>query len=421
MLSWRGSVDFWVETIGRKPLYTERLLVHVFARYGHRQVDPGTRGAVCLVSLCDITEIGKLARIRARYPDNILLSGGHLAKIGALVMGLHSDLVWVGHCFDAAACVSIDEIADHPSCYRPGQSGDVIASIHIDWRMCPLIQTDRRRYYIFGGVGCRRKCRYCLTSHTEIHRDRPGLSTMVKRARGKLAGSSTIKVISNAYTPEVGDSMVLTMMLSDFVKVRLPMRNRVVRCGIEFATDRTRARYAKPIKVATIAHAIRHAEKVGAKLHLFHIGGIDSIEDWLGYVGSMPESDRMSPQVYLKWTNLEYQQKTPIWTEAKSPRFDRYLTSANTDEFFRVAAHRNKRIRVMPVKYPAHAIWRTIMSNVSTREQYELAYAHRNTKEMDTIIDLYNDLRPWETDLNHIKVGREAARAWAEMGVEVEA
>ena len=392
---------FWIETMGSKMLYTERLLQHLARTKGHEIDLQGD--SVVLASVCDVTDLPVLERIRDRHPGLTLISGGHLAKIGYRVMGLHSDAVWCGHAFEMFDCSSLEEILEHPACYVPGRTREIRPSKRIEWPMCPVIQTDKRRFYVWGGVGCRGKCSFCYTSWSEEHRERPGVDKLVAKAQARLQGKGTVKVISNAYSTELGDDLVQDMMLRDLLQVRRNDKRKLIRCGVEFATERSRKRHAKPIKTEEIRAAIRHAERLGLDLQLFLIGGWDSREEWEQFVHeAIPESDQLKPRVFLKWTNLEYQQLTPLWRHAAQIDPDRYLDRSFTDWAFRAAAHKNKRIRVLPVKYPAHAIWRMCMSNARNLGEYRDCKAHRNTKEMGRILELADRIRPWEHELSEL-------------------
>jgi len=393
-------VRYWLEQMGRKKLYTEKLLLHLASSNGH--TIEMARDSVILASLCDVTEMMSLERIRAKYPGSVIIAGGHLAKIGAKAMGLFADAVWVGHAFEFFRCQSLDEIYRHPSCYVPGKDKQVAASTSIDWRQCPAIQTDKRRFYVFGGAGCRGKCSFCLTSWTEPHQERPGAATLVGKLRPKIGKGNSIKIISNAYTSELGDDLVQDMMLKDVLKVRSNDKRKLIRCGVEFATEASRRKHAKPIKDEEIRQAVAYAERLNLDLQFFLIGGRDTREDWERFVEVIPPSDAMRPRVFFKWTNLEYQQKTPLWSEVSDIDFGRYLDRSFTDWFFRNAAHKNKRVRVLPVKYPAHAVWRICMSNVQDMEQYLTCKRERNTKDMDRIKRLFADVQPWSNDLSMI-------------------
>lgn len=393
-------MKYWIEQVGHKKLYTEKLLIHLAISHGHTIV--AATDSVILVSLCDVTEIVALERIRHRHPDRIIIAGGHLAKIGVKVMGLFADAVWVGHAFQFFKSKTLDEIYGHPSCYVPGKEKQVMVSTDIDWRQCPAIQTDKRRFYILGGVGCKGKCTFCLTSWTEVHQERHSVATLVSKLRPKIGKRNSVKIISNAYTSEIGDDLVQDMMLKDVLKIRNNDKRKLIRCGIEFATEASRRKHAKPIKDEEIWRAITCAERLDLDLQFFLISGRDTREDWERFVGVIPPSDVMRPRVFFKWTNLEYQQKTPLWSEVQDIDFGRYLDKSFTDWFFQKAAHKNKRVRVLPIKYPAHAVWRICMSNVQNIVQYKACKRERNTKDMDRIKLLFDEIKPWSNDLSMI-------------------
>ena len=393
---------FYVESITGKMLYTEKLLQHLVRAKGH---ELGLeRDSVVLASVCDVTDLPALERIRDRHPSLPLISGGHFAKIGYRVMGLHSDAVWLGHVFELLDCSSLEEAMATTACYVPGETKHLRPSKRIEWRLCPAIQIDKRRYYLWGGTGCKGKCSFCYTSWSEEHRERPGLDKLVARTQSRLGSAGTLKVISNAYSTDLGDDLVQDMMLRDLLRVRSNSKRKLIRCGVEFATEASRKRHAKPIKTEEIRAAIRHAERLGLDLQLFLIGGWDTRGDWEQFIHqAIPESDALKPRVFLKWTNLEYQQLTPLWRHAAQLDPERYLDSSFTDWAFRVAAHKNKRIRVLQVKYPAHAIWRMCMSNVRDMGEYRDAKRHRNVKDMGRILELADRIRPWEHELSELE------------------
>lgn len=392
-------MEFLIEQVGKKKMYTELLLEYLVKQYGH-QLTQGLN-SIILVSLCDVVDIFALEKIRSKHPNSYIIAGGHFAKIGFKVASLFADFVWLGHAFDLFSCKTWQEIVGHSACYAPWKD-NVLASTRIDWSQCPIIQTDKRRFYVWGGVGCRNKCSFCLTSWTEPHQERPGVDKLVEKSRHKIGTRGSVKLISNAYSTDLEDDLVQDMILRDLLKVVSNNKRKLIRCGVEFATEQSRKKHAKPIKDYEIKEAIKKAEKLNIDLQLFLIGGWDDIQDWYNFLDIIPVSDQLKPKVYLKWTNLEYQQKTPLWKYVQNINPDYYLDSAFTDWFFRKAAHKNKRIRVLPVKYPAHAIWRLCMSNAQNMEQYKECKKAKNEKDMIKMIWLFNRIKPWSNDLSRV-------------------
>lgn len=396
---------YWIDSRA-KLSYTERVLRHLGQHYRHEMVDTVDDADTVLISIADITEIGRI-KIARRW-GKPLIAGGPLTKVAPQVMAMHADLVWIGHAFEFFECRSLDDIAAHQSSHFTGNELDVYMSRDIRWCEVPAIQVDSRRFYLWGGVGCSRKCSFCTASWTENHCLRPELGRVVAGAKRTIGSRGTIKVVSNEYRETVGDELVQDMLLTDLLRAKNRSKKRkLIRVGLEFATEATRRKYAKPMTQETIEQALLVAERENFELHLFCIAGLDTEDEWVEFMGRIPESDHMKPRVHFKWTNLEYQQKTPLWRRIKQVDFSRYQSKAFTDKMFQIGAHRNKRVRVLPIKYPAHAVWRMLMSNVRTLDEYDEVYRLRNQKAMDVLVKAFYDYKPWETDLSkfHTRVG----------------
>lgn len=399
-------MKFWIESVGKKWMYTEKLLHHLILKNGHKyelNVD-----SIILVSVCDVTEIFALENIRKKYPHHTIISGGHFAKIGLIPMSFFSDYVWVGHSFDLFKHEYLSDIVTQDCVYYQGRE-QVSANYQIDWGMCPAIQTDKKRFYIWGGVGCKNKCSFCLTSWTEPYLERPGSKDLCRRVKAKIGKKGSVKIISNAYSTTLGDDHVQDMTLKDMLKIRHNEKRKMIRVGLEFGTEKTRKQNSKPIKDEELRLAIIKARQLNLDLQIFCIGGLDSRADWEKLVDVIPADDAMKPRVFFKWTNLEYQQKTPLFKKVRDINPDNYLDKTFTDWFFRKACYKNKRVRVMPVKFPAHAIWRTCISNVQNVDQYNECKKLKNSKSIKDALKLFGRIKPWKNDLSFAKTYYEKA------------
>lgn len=397
-------MKFWIESVNKKWMYTEKLLHYLVIKNGHKHALDAE--SIVITSVCDVTEIFALERIRKKFPHHIIISGGHFAKIGLKLMILHCNYVWVGHSFDFFKQKELTDIIEHPSTYAAGKDA-LEVNYNIDWSLCPVIQTDKRRFYVWGGVGCKNKCSFCLTSWTEPHKNRPGIDGVCARAKRMIGSKGSVKVISNAYSTQLGDDLVQDMTLKDMIRIKHNEKRKMIRVGLEFATETARKKNSKPISDNELRLAVTRARELNLDLQVFCIGGLDKRSDWEGLVDIIPPDDAMKPRVFFKWTNLEYQQKTPLFKNVQDIRPEKYLDKGFTDWFFRKACYKNKRIRVMPVKYPTHAVWRTCISNVQTLKQYEACKKLKNSKDMSSIMDLFNFIKPWENDLSFVRTYHE--------------
>lgn len=382
-------------------MYTEKLLLHLIKLNKHELILD--KDSVVLFSICDVTELPFIEKLKQKYPNNKIVVGGHFSKIGAVAISLFADAVWIGHGFEMFEQKSFEDILAHESCYFKGKNIDVYCNYNIKWNQCPAIQTDYSRFYVFGGVGCKNKCSFCVTSWTEPWENRPGINHVQNSVKKHVGKKGSVKVISNAYDTEMSLDLVQDMLIKDFIQAKKFKKGALVRCGVEFATDETRRKNGKPVKESEIKAAFDVALANGVDLHLFMIGGIDKKYDWYKFIENIPEGDVLKPRIFLKWTNFEAQQKTPLWATCQQLNPDNYISSIDTDSFFRIGAHRNKRIRIMPVKYPAHAFWRIMMSNVKNIDEYKQVLTLKNEKDMDTVYAMFQKLKPWENDISFIK------------------
>lgn len=388
-----------------KPFYTEKLLRHLATLYGHEVVETVDEADAVLISIEDITNIGRIEKAADVVNGKPIIAGGHLSKVAPKAMAVHADYVWIGHAFEFFQLQTLGGVADSKHTYYQGKRGATTISWKIDWDKCPVMQIDARRFYVWGGVGCSRSCAFCLTSWTERHAVRPRLGRITSGAKKQIGSRGSIKVISNEYSEHVGDDLVQDMLIADLIQSVNPNgRRKLIRVGIEFATEENRKAHGKPATQAQIQKALQVAARNNYDLHMFMIAGIDTIEEWRAFFAAIPEDDAMTPRIHFKWTNLEYQQKTPLWSSVQNVDFDRYMGRSFTDEAFRTMAHRNKRVRVLPIKYPAHAVWRMIMSNVSDEGEYRAAWAARSVKDMDEMVAMFYDFKPWRNDMSMIEV-----------------
>ena len=378
-------------------LYTDKLLHKLAVDYGHQVVGREEADAI-LVSIEDITSINRIYR-EGRNSKVPVIAGGHLAKISAKAMSVYADIVWVGHAFEFFEIKSYQDILDSP--YSFTGNGEVCTSRKIQWDLCPIIRVNRSQYYIWGGVGCKNKCKFCVTSWTEPHINRYKNTGQINGVKARVPNKGQLHLISNEYddvpTGKVGD-----MTMRGFLELRRTGKNRLIRIGIEFPNERTRATAGKPIKDEEIIEAIKLAERLKFELQFFMIGGIDEKEDWLHFTDLIPESKQMAPRIFIKITNFEPQPKTP-WFSRQPVDPDKYVDAAFTSELYYRIADKNKRVRMNKTKYPAHAIWRACMTAVENEEEYKRVYKQRENKNMEDIYKMYMDMKPWERDFDYIK------------------
>jgi hypothetical protein len=385
-----------------KSLYVEDLLISVCIKNGHAITEKPDQADAILLSIEDITLISKIKKTKQNHPDKVLIVGGHLAKIAAKAMSIYSDIVWVGHCYEFFECKTIEEIKAHKSSYCG--YGDVFMSTKIDWNINPVVKVNKNTYYYWGAVGCKNKCAFCVTSWTEQNEKLDAINSRCVKIKKKLKEGSALKVISNEYEKTV-QGRVQSMMMLDFLKMKRKGRNEFIRIGVEFPTAELRRKYGKPFPDDCLSASIKKAELDKYELQFFLIAGLCGREDWARFVEQIPPSSVMSPRIFLKFTNFEPQPKTPLFKKSQPINPENYINSEFTTKMYYDIAEKNKRLRMNKIKYPAHAIWRCMMTCVFDEQEYERVHALKNEKNIDVVYNEYLKMEPWKKDFTWLHTG----------------
>jgi hypothetical protein len=283
--------------------YGISVLRHIAQHYGHTIVPPADAD-ILAVSVCDISQIVFLEKVRKQYPNKKIIVGGHAATYYKL-FGLFADMVNIGQGFDAFECQSLDQLDSLSCVWTPAKDGQIIlASWHIDWDIVPLANVTQKQKYYWGAVGCKNKCKFCATSWTNPHQVNDKL-----RVAQVLKKYPNCTIVTND-SDNVGERMTQSVMLIDFLK-RIPKKYGVYRIGVEFATEDTRRYYGKFFTDNQFIQAIQHAIDYGARLKLFCIGGINTIEEWHNLFFSIPPIYQHG-SFEVKFTNMSYEMFTPM-------------------------------------------------------------------------------------------------------------
>jgi hypothetical protein len=246
--------------------------------------------------------------------------------------------------------------------------------------MAPMVRTSKKRVYYWAGVGCRNKCRFCLTSWT--NRAQTNSEKNINAVERKSPYS--VKFICNETQHDPKKSTVQDMLMIDVAK-GVKLNSKLIRVGVEFATEETRKRYGKSITTKQIKAGIIQANRQGKDLQIFYITGINTYEEWMEHINKIycyMQKD-LRPKIYLKFTNLGYQQGTPLFKERYDINIDNYFGGEFTKTIYDKVRMTNQCVRTFMLKYPAHALWRTGASLAITENQYEVYKKLKNSKDLD--------------------------------------
>jgi len=374
--------------------YTYSLLERLIQVNGHELETDPDRAEFHLVSLCDVTQLSFLEKVRKNYATAKIIVGGHFA-VNFVVCSLFADLVNTGHAFEFFKCRSFDEMARLESVYFKGKKEIIRPSTFIDWSQLPVVQTSDRMFYYLGGAGCKNKCRFCLTSWTNKHQSNSEMR--IRIAESKIPKGARLNIISNEYDRALRKSPVKDMMLKDFLSVR-KKTTHLVRMGLEFATPESRKKYGKAFPDDAIYQAIDLAGRLKIEIQLFCIGGIDPREAWDAIFDRLPIEPKSMPRIYFKFTNLQYEQFTPMFKERFNMNPENYLDGQFGKYLFNRCAVYNKRVRIFPIASPCLAFWRMGTSLSVNMDQYEAWKALKKEKDQNTVYDALFSTKVIETD-----------------------
>jgi hypothetical protein len=303
--------------------YTIIVLRTLIKFYGHQEVDP-IDADILLLSVCDVTQICFVERIRLQYPDKKICVGGHAAVYYKL-FSLFSDYINIGQGFDFFKCKSEDEIKELPGVYHKDKFELLIPSTFIDWAIVPCSNVTTGAWYYWGAIGCKNKCKYCLTSWTNPHQQNDPLR--IESVRRKI---KNVTIVTND-SDSVGKRMTQSIMLRDFLIADLK-KYAVYRIGVEFATEENRRKYGKFFTNDDFYFTIKKAIRYGVRLKLFFISGIDTYKNWESLFDGIAQV-YIKGRFDLKFTNICYEMFTPIKKERYNINIDNMFNTQKSKKF----------------------------------------------------------------------------------------
>lgn len=309
---------------------TYTVVAKALMNQGHEIVPYDDSCNAVLFSICDATEFRQLVKCRQQHPKKTLIVGGAFA-FNFWACSLYADGVWVGEVFDMAKCQTINEILDSSHCYTGGELP--VASQSIDWAQVPIAQIAPKKAYYWGGNGCKNKCKFCFTSWTRPHE--VNSSDKISRAQRICKSKGLhLMVSSNEYENDPG-AKTFDMLIKDYIKT--PVRAGVVRCGVEFATEQERRINGKPMSDNDLFHALQKAEREKVSLRLFHITGLESVDDWEKYIDmwcGFLDMCHYGRLLNLGFNNLQYQNYTPLYKKRREINTENYITQKKAREWY---------------------------------------------------------------------------------------
>lgn len=373
-----------ISKVGETVQYTEAVLKKLIADNNHKLVDP-IDADIILVSICDITEIKLLKQTREKYPKKIIVVGGAISFFYKTLI-LFSDIVNVGQGFEFFECQSLEEIKAL-KCTYTGNETHITPSVKIEWKKSPIVQVAKKLFYYWGGVGCKNKCSFCLVSWCNKHESNyPLIFNSAKKAIGK----NSLKIISNEEEGSIETKEAIKdLMLTTYLNSKKTPNCRIIRIGLEFATEKNRKENGKYFTDQELFQVMHRAKVENKMLQFFCIGGLDTREEWIDLFQRIPEQYELNPKIVFKFTNLEYQMHTPLYKKRFELKKENYLDNDFNLKLMKLNRYRLGRMRTLPIKYPAHAFWRMGTSTSIARDQFDLFWELRNCKDLEILYQAY--------------------------------
>ena len=343
--------------------YTISVIKHLMIYNGHEITTPDDAD-ILAISICDVTQIKFVERVRKLYPGKKLLVGGH-AAIYYKLFGIFADYVNLGQGFEVFECQTIEEIENLPSVWVRGVEKPVlIPSTKIDWSIVPVANVTRKQKYYWGAVGCKNKCKFCLTSWANPHQKND-----VHRVKQVLKQYPNCTIVSND-SEDVPPRMTQSIMLKDFL-VRPLKKHAVYRIGVEFATETNRRRYGKPFSDDMFVQAVDRAYDEPVRLKLFCISGIDGYDDWDALFSQL-HPHYQTGNIEVKFTNISYEMFTPIKRERFGIDIDKMFSTERARTF--VSKHKltNFALKALPCTSVRNCLSKNILLYTTNIDEYHM-------------------------------------------------
>jgi hypothetical protein len=283
-----------------------------------------------LFSACDVLDIRELRALRKRTSKPIIIGGSYAFNYWSAI--LYSDIVWIGEIFDFAELNNLADITNSGSAFA-GQKKQLFASQRIDWGSIPITQISKHKAYYWGGVGCKNRCKFCFTSWTHFRNDND--KNRILHAHKDCAQLGVHLMISANFYENDSKSTTKDYLLRDYLT--RPVSAQLIRCGVEFATDKMRKLMGKEVSRNDIYAAIQKMDRDNTALRLFHITGYETLLDWDAYIDDLAKMLLSHPNkrlLHLMFNNIQYQNYTPLYTERRFIDPGRYVDFHTTKAWY---------------------------------------------------------------------------------------
>jgi len=372
---------------------TMQLLRYLISKNNMEVVENANNCDIVFVSLFDITEFSNLRKTYLTFKGKKpVIVGGDVAKLDFVKN--YADYICLGEAYhfieELGKIKNIKEIENIKNVTTKSKEG--IIDYDIDYYKNPLIKASKKVIYYYGGKGCPQKCKFCFYSHVNSYSQIP--ESLVLSALKKIPKSTKLYLTSayfpfpdmqNCYLKKLG---MIDLKIGQYLKRKYPSRS--FRMGIEFFKESKRKEMGKPISDEKITEAVNKSLYWNHEITMYLLAGLEKQEDMYKFIECFPEYQKTySPRITIHFQYIDFNEKTPLEGLNITQRND-----FNTDSMQKEFNKKNRRVRVMQIKYKANSTYRTLLQRTKNKEETEFVYSLRNEKNNDVFINKVMKIYP---------------------------
>lgn len=301
------------DTIKINTTYSFELLKHIAKYYKHEIVEPINCDVLC-VSLTSHYEIDKLKKARKEYKDKIIIVGGHVSNAPACLL-TYADYVNLGQGFEFFRdAKKISDIENLPYIVSKNKREGTYSHF-IDWDILPIVKISKYSYSYLESVGCKNKCKFCLTSWLNKYQVNPKqktISMLVERYR-KMQYNQ-FYLIGNNYERESCNLNVSDVTLKGYIKNPGKYeKTKLIRVGIESPDEKTRFFLGKKITDDEVKEFFKITKHLKKRVNIFLMAGFDTQEVWESFKDILGQDFNTTPKINFIVNYFDPSLGTPLY------------------------------------------------------------------------------------------------------------
>jgi radical SAM superfamily enzyme YgiQ (UPF0313 family) len=291
--------------------YTHELLKHLAIKNGHEVVSSPDIADISGISLTSFYEIDELRKFRAKNKEGLIVAGGHACNNPSALLR-YADFVCLGQGFQFfSECGSVSDMFEKPYIiHKKKIAGEY--SDFIDWGLIPCVKIGKNSYSYLYSMGCRNKCKFCLTSWANKYQANPNKAG-IKKLKDRI-GSKQFYLITNDFDSGVNvNRSVSDVRVKEYLSSPEKFDGiKLLRLGVESPSEKTRSWLSKPIKTDHLKDFFRLTKERRQRVNIFMIAGFDSQEKWEWFADIFDQDYEATPKIGVVMNYFDPSKLTPL-------------------------------------------------------------------------------------------------------------